>query len=168
MNRTSVFTRFLAIIGILWLLPGCYTFKDVSIPPEIKTVKVNYLENKARYINPTLSPQLTDRLRQKIVSQTRLIQTNNDDAHYVISGQITGYDVITTGVSQQQASVNRLNVTFHLELRDNVNNKDTESDISRSFDFSANLSLSQAEAQLREDILKNLTDEIFNKIFSNW
>lgn len=168
MNRTSVFTRFLAIIGILWLLPGCYTFKDVSIPPEIKTVKVNYLENKARYINPTLSPQLTDRLRQKIVNQTRLIQTNNDDAHYVISGQITGYDVITTGVSQQQASVNRLNVTFHLELRDNVNNKDTESDISRSFDFSANLSLSQAEAQLREDILKNLTDEIFNKIFSNW
>ena len=168
MNRTTVFTRFLAIIGILWLLPGCYTFKDVSIPPEIKTVKVNYLENKARYINPTLSPQLTDRLRQKIVGQTRLIQTNNDDAHYVISGQITGYDVITTGVSQQQASVNRLNVTFHLELRDNVNNKDTESDISRSFDFSANLSLSQAEAQLREDILKNLTDEIFNKIFSNW
>lgn len=168
MNKTSVFTRFLALIGILWLLPGCYTFKDVSIPPEIKTVKVNYLENKARYINPTLSPQLTDRLRQKIVNQTRLIQTNNDDAHYVISGQITGYDVITTGVSQQQASVNRLNVTFHLELRDNVNNKDTESDISRSFDFSANLSLSQAEAQLREDILKNLTDEIFNKIFSNW
>lgn len=168
MNKTSVFTRFMALIGILWLLPGCYTFKDVSIPPEIKTVKVNYLENKARYINPTLSPQLTDRLRQKIVNQTRLIQTNNDDAHYVISGQITGYDVITTGVSQQQASVNRLNVTFHLELRDNVNNKDTESDISRSFDFSANLSLSQAEAQLREDILKNLTDEIFNKIFSNW
>ncbi|MCM5528180.1 LPS assembly lipoprotein LptE [Parasegetibacter sp. NRK P23] len=168
MNRIAVFTRFLTLIGILWLLPGCYTFKDVSIPPEIKTVKVNYLENKARYINPTLSPQLTDRLRQKIVNQTRLIQTNNDDAHYVISGQITGYDVITTGVSQQQASVNRLNVTFHLELRDNVNNKDTESDISRSFDFSANLSLSQAEAQLREDILKNLTDEIFNKIFSNW
>lgn len=168
MNKIAVFTRFLALIGILWLLPGCYTFKDVSIPPEIKTVKVNYLENKARYINPTLSPQLTDRLRQKIVNQTRLIQTNNDDAHYVISGQITGYDVITTGVSQQQASVNRLNVTFHLELRDNVNNKDTESDISRSFDFSANLSLSQAEAQLREDILKNLTDEIFNKIFSNW
>lgn len=168
MNRTTVFTRFLSLIGVLWLLPGCYTFKDVSIPPEIKTVKVNYLENKARYINPTLSPQLTDRLRQKIVNQTRLLQTNNDDAHYVISGQITGYDVITTGVSQQQASVNRLNITFHLELRDNVNNKDTESDISRSFDFSANLSLSQAEAQLREDILKNLTDEIFNKIFSNW
>ena len=168
MNRIVVFTRFLTLIGVLWLLPGCYTFKDVSIPPEIKTVKVNYLENKARYINPTLSPQLTDRLRQKIVNQTRLLQTNNDDAHYVISGQITGYDVITTGVSQQQASVNRLNITFHLELRDNVNNKDTESDISRSFDFSANLSLSQAEAQLREDILKNLTDEIFNKIFSNW
>ena len=31
-----------------------YKFKDVSVPDSIKTVKVNFLENKARYVNPIL------------------------------------------------------------------------------------------------------------------
>ena len=35
-----------------------------------------------------------------------------------------------------------------------------------NFDFSANLSLSQAEAQLMEDIVRNISDDIFNQIFS--
>lgn len=152
-----------------FLLPGCYSFKDVSIPPEVKTVKVNYLGNKARYINPQLSPQLTESLRRKIVGQTRLTQTNSDDADYVISGHISDYSVSTSGVSSQQVSTNRLNITFHLELIDNTKDqKKTTADITRNFDFSANLSQSAAEAQLNDEILKNLTDEIFNKIFSNW
>ncbi len=61
-----------------------YSLKDVSIPPEVKTVKVNLFENRARYNNPRLAPGLSDKLRQKIVNQTRLSQTNTD-AHYVIS-----------------------------------------------------------------------------------
>ncbi|HEY8387518.1 MAG TPA: LptE family protein [Parasegetibacter sp.] len=160
----------IAIIVIAFLSPltGCYSFKDISIPPEVKTVKVSYFENKARYVNPQLSPRLADRLRQKIVNQTRLTQTNNDDADYVISGYVSDYSITTTGISAQQASSNRLNVSFHLILKDNTTQKTTESDVTRSFDFSANLSLQAAEAQLFEDILKNLTDEIFNKIFSNW
>jgi len=46
--------------------------------------------------------------------------------------------------------------------------KNIETDISRTFDFDANISLSQAEATLNNDIVKNIVDEIFNKIFSNW
>jgi hypothetical protein len=40
--------------------------------------------------------------------------------------------------------------------------------INRSFDFSATLTLPQAEARLNEEIIRNLTDEIFNRIFSDW
>jgi hypothetical protein len=150
-------------------LQGCYTFKDVSIPPEIKTVKVNLIENKARYINPTLAPALTDRLRQKIVGQTRLTQTNNDNADYDISAVITDYSVTTAGISAQQASTNRLNITVRVILVDNTKDqKRTESTVTRNFDFSANLSLQAAEAQLNEEIIKNITDEIFNRLFSNW
>lgn len=158
----------LLLAGILFFATGCYSFKDISIPSEVKTVKVDYFENKARYINPQLSPRLADRLRQKIVNQTRLTQTNNDDADYVISGYVSDYSITTSGISAQQASSNRLNVSFHLVLKDNITQKTTESDVTRNFDFSANLSLQAAEAQLFEDILKNLSDEIFNKIFSNW
>ena len=147
---------------------GVYTFKDVTIPPEIKTVKINFIENRANYKNPQLSPKLTDQLQQKISNQTRLIRTNADDAHYQINGYISSYAVSTAGISSQQAATNRLTVGVHITLFNSLDAKSQEFDVSRDFDFSAGLSLQQAEAQLLDDIVKNMTDEIFNRLFSNW
>lgn len=145
-----------------------YSLKDVSIPPEVKTVKVYFIENKARYINPQLSPKLTDKLRQKIVNQTRLSQTNNE-ADYEISGYISDYSVSTSGISQQQAASNNLNVSVHIIFRNRLDDKKNfETDITRNFPFSATKSLTQAEAELNDQMVTNLTDEIFNRIFSNW
>ncbi len=154
----------------LCLLLSCgYSFKDVSIPPEVKTVRVNYFPNKARYVNPQLSQQLTERLRIKINNQTRLTNVQTDDAHYDISGWISDYSVTTSGVSNQQASINRLTVTVHLILKNRLDEKgNMEADVSRNFDFSASLSINQAEAQLGETIVRNMVDEMFNRIFSNW
>ena len=166
----SRFTFAVCLLPIVIFFTGCYSFKDVSpIPQEIKTFRVNYIENRARYINPQLSPQLTDKLRQKITSQTRLSGVQGDDAHYDISGQVTGYNVTTSGISNQQAATNRLTVTVHLKFKNTLDaSKDFEADVSRNFDYSANLTLPQAEAQLTETIIKNMVDEIFNRIFSNW
>jgi hypothetical protein len=72
------------------------------------------------------------------------------------------------GVSAQQATTNRLTVTVHVVLKKTLDNKELEFDVTRNFDFSANLSLNQAEGQLMEDIVRNITDDIFNQIFSNW
>jgi len=46
--------------------------------------------------------------------------------------------------------------------------KNFEADVASTFDFAASQSLSQAESALNEQIVKNLVDAIFNKIFSNW
>jgi len=147
-----------------------YSTKDVApIPADIKTFRVNYFENKARYVNPQLSPAITEKLKQKIIGQTRLRQTNNDDAHYDISGYVSDYSVTTTGISGQVANTNRLNVTFHLIFKNSLDNtKNFETDVTSNYDFSAQLTLQQAEAQLQDEIIKNVTDAIFNKIFSNW
>lgn len=173
MNKKVVksFSLIATVIILMVTISSCgiYSFKDVSIDySKIKTIKIGFFENKARYINPQLSPQLTDRVQQKIVSQTKLSRTNNDDANLQISGYISDYSVTTTSISSTQATSNRLNVGVHLVVKNNVDNKTDEYDISRNFDFSANLSLQQAEGQLQEEILKNITDEIFNRIFSNW
>ena len=156
---------------------GCkvYSFADVSIPDSIKTVRVNFIENRARYINPQLSPTLTDRLKQKIVNQTRLTQVNNDNANYDINATVTTYDVSTSGISssgtagnQRQASMNRLTVGVHITVNNTLNNQVQEYDVSRSFEFAATLSLQAAESQLLDEMVRNLTDDIFNRIFSNW
>ena len=147
-----------------------YSTKDTApIPPEVKTFRVNYFENKARYVNPQITPQITEKLKQKIIGQTRLRQTNNDDAHYDISGYLTDYSVTTTGVSGLNPSTNRLNVTFHVIFKNALDQKkDFESDVTSNYDFSAQLTLPEAESQLNDQIVKNVTDAIFNKIFSNW
>lgn len=150
---------------------GVYRFNQVSIPPEIKTVRVQYIMNQARYQgNTQLSPQLTDRLRQKIVSQTKLTQVNNDNADYDISGFVSQYDVSTSGISSQQVATNRLTVAVSITLTDRktANAEPKNFTISRSFDFSANLTLPQAEQKLNDEMIRNLVDEIFNRIFSDW
>ena len=162
--------NFFPVIFILLLLPSChvYSFKDVSIPPEVKTVRIGFIENKARYIDPQLSPRLTDRLQQKVTSQTRLTRTNSSDAHYQISGYISQDNISTSGISNQTAATNRLTIGVHITFLNTLTGKTQEFDISRNFDFNANLSRQQAEAALNEEILRNLTDDIFNRIFSNW
>jgi hypothetical protein len=77
-----------------------------------------------------------------------------------------------SGISGQQASISRLTVTIKLVLKNNTDLNDPktnfEASVSRNFDFNAQLSLTQAEPQLNESIIKNMVDEMFNRIFSNW
>ena len=74
----------LLLLGQLAISCGIYRFKDVSIPPEVKTCRIQYIENKARFVNPQLSPQLTEKLRQKINNQTRLTLVQSEEADYDI------------------------------------------------------------------------------------
>ena len=90
--------------------------------------------------------------------QTKLTRTNNDDANLQISGYISDYSVSTTAIAANQATGNRLNVGVHLIVKNNVENKTDEYDVSRNFDFSADLSLQQAEVKLQDQILSNITD----------
>jgi hypothetical protein len=177
-------TNIKKIAFALLLLAGCiastfssckvsYGFTDkTSIPDSVKTVKINYIGNKAAYVNPQLSPNLTERIRQKILNQTKLANTNNENADWEITGEIRDYSISTTGVTsangQQQSSINRLTVGVHITINKRIDNKVEEYDVSRSFDFSARQSLQTAEASLLDEMIRSLTDEIFNKLFSNW
>jgi hypothetical protein len=149
-----------------------YSFKDTSpIPADITTFRVNLFGNKARYVNPTVAPALTEKLRQKIISQTRLRETKNDDANYDISGYVSDYSVTTSGVATQGPTSNRLNVSFHLIFKNTVDPdpaKSFETDLTSNYDFSSGQTLQQAETAKMDEIIKTVTDAIFNKIFSNW
>lgn len=150
-----------------------YSFKDVSIPPQIKTIRIGFIENRARIVDPTLSPQLTDKLKQKVNSQTKLTQVQSDNADYDVTAYISDYAVSTSGVSNQTASTNRLTVSVHITLKNRLNDQklgtpDFEADVSRNFDFSASQTLNDAQAALTPTIVSDMTDDIFNRLFSNW
>jgi outer membrane lipopolysaccharide assembly protein LptE/RlpB len=169
-KKTPLLTILIFILAVFSYSTCKYGFRDAApIPQEVKTFRVNYLENKAQYINTQLSPQLTERLKQKIINTTRLRQSNNDDAHYDISGYVSQYYTTTVGITGNTASKNRLTVGFHLVFRNTLDDKKSfESDLTRTFDYDGTRTLNEAEAALNPEIVKNVVDEIFNKIFSNW
>jgi len=165
-------------LALLFGLASCkiYSFKDTSIPPEVKNIHLSYIENRARLVNPALAPALNDALRQKINNQaSRLAQIQTSDADYDVTAWISDYNYSTSGISNQQASSNRLTVTVHIVFKNNLDPTgkkvppaNFEADVSRNFDFAAATSITDAEQQLLPTITSNLTDEIFNKLFSNW
>ncbi len=153
-----------------------YSFKDTSIPPEVKSIHLAYIENRARLVNPALAPALNDAIRLKINNQaSKLAQIEASDADYDVTAYISDYGYSTSGISNQQASSNRLSVTVHIVFKNNLDPTgkkvppaNFEADVTRNFDFPATTSITDAEASLLPTITSNLTDEIFNKLFSNW
>ena len=146
-----------------------YKFHDRNpIPDTIKTVKVNFIENRAQYVNPQFGPRLTDKLRQKIIGQTKLSQTNSDNPDWEISGFVTDYSFSTSAISGQQVTNNRLTIAVHITFNKRKQDKVEEYDVSHSFEFSATKSIQQAELELNDEMVRSLTDEIFNKLFSQW
>ncbi|TCJ19274.1 hypothetical protein EPD60_02320 [Flaviaesturariibacter flavus] len=149
---------------------GVYSFRDVSIPDTVKSVQIAPIVNRAPYVNTQLAGNLTDRLRRKIQNQTRLRVSNDPGADLVVNATITDYSLSTSGVSSTGASLNRLTVTVQVSV---TKGRDPaappqEYTLSRPFDFQATKSLQDAERELFEEIVRGLTDDIFNRLFSNW
>ena len=151
---------------------GAYSFNDVgSVEEGVKTIKVNFIENRASYVNPRISPTLTESLRQKVIRQSKLTNTTSDDAHYIITAVITGYNVSTSGVSSSTTNgvaLSRLTVDIQITRLNQLTGKTEQFSVSRPFDYSSTLTLQAAESQLLDEMIRTLTDEIFNRIFSNW
>lgn len=170
-RSTVIFYLCVVLITILSSSCGVYTFHDVSVDySKIKTARVGFIDNKARYINPQLSSKVTDALKQKINNFTKLTLTSSDDANYQVSGYISRYDVNLSAISSGQAVTSRLTVGAHIIFTNTVDNKTEEFNVSRDFDFPGSQTLQQAEVSgnFLNDIISQLTDEIFNHIFSNW
>lgn len=146
-----------------------YSFTGVSIAPSVKTFSVYDFPNRAKLVNPNLSQTFIDGLQEKLIKQTSLnqIQENGD---LEFSGQITEYDVRPMNIQQGDlAALNRLTIGVKVKY---VNNKDHEQDWEKSFtgfeDFESSQSLSNVEESLVPEIIKKLTDDIFNASIANW
>ena len=162
----------LAIILLTALLAascGIYSFTGTSIQPDVNTITIPYVEYKALRVNPNLSGDLTEALKEKFRKLTRLEQVDEDgDLELVV--EVTGYDVKATAVTADElASQNRLTVTVKVEF---TNHKHPEEDVSQSFnayeDFDATLSLDSVESGLCETIIEKIVEDIFNATVAQW
>ena len=148
---------------------GIYKFNDTSIAPDVHTISVYTIENKAMKVNPTLSNTLTVALQDKYRKLTKL-EMLEDGGDLEVSGYITSYEVTPTAVtSEEVAAQNRLTITVKINFK---NNKHEEENFDSSFaafqDFDSTISLDAVEAQLVGEIVEILVEDIFNRTVANW
>jgi len=147
---------------------GVYSFTGAAI--EGKTINIHFIENQARNIVPSLSASFTEKLRQRILSQTSLSQVNSETTDYDIAGHITNYDVTVASISgNETSSANRLTISVLIDYKNKLNPKSNfQQNFTRFADFSASKNLQSVENQLIADISDQIVDDIFNKAFVNW
>lgn len=153
------------------LLSGCgiYSFSGTSIQPDVKTVTIDLFEYTALKVNPTLSNELTEALKDKFRKMTRLEQVDSD-GDLEIEGSITGYDVRSMAVTANEtAAQSRLTVSVKIIF---TNRKYPDEDFEKSFsaysDYDSLQSLDAVESSLCEEIVEKLCEDILNATVANW
>lgn len=145
-----------------------------SIPPDMKTINVEFFENNAPLVVNNLSQSFTEALKERIRSQSRLsIVRGEGDA--VIQGAITGFSYAPVSVQATNnntaplATATRLTITVSVKYTNNKDKKvspDFEQSFSRYTDFTGDIN--SQEQNLIRIINQQLTEDIFNKAFANW
>ena len=168
---TRIISLALALSALLLTGVGCgiYSFSGTSIQSDVNSITINYIEYKALKVNPSLSNDLTEALKEQFRKMTKLEQVEMD-GDLEIEGQITGYDVRATAVTaNEQAAQSRLTVNVKISF---TNRKHPEDDLEQSFsayaDFDATMSLDSVEASLCQEIVEKLVEDIFNATVAQW
>lgn len=149
---------------------GIYSFSGTSIKPDVKTITINYVEYKAMKVNPSLSNDLTEAIRNQFRRMTSLEQVEMD-GDLEISGQVTGYDVRASAVTAGDvAAMNRLTVTVKVDF---TNRKYPEEDFTgKSFsayaEYPSTESLDSQESVLCPQIIDEIVENIFNATVAQW
>ena len=155
---------------IPFVFSGCsieYGMIDGSI--EADTFSIEIFEEQAANAPAGYGATFTDYLKDFMISRTKL-NLKNDGADIEIFGKITYY--YTSPVSVQAddaAAVNRLTVRVSVTVINNVNEEQSfESTFSQLSDFDANQDLASVQDELLDDINAKLSQDIINKLTSNW
>ncbi|MCX4334009.1 MAG: LptE family protein [Bacteroidales bacterium] len=160
----------LSAVAMLVHSCGIYSFTGTSIQSDVQTVTIDYFEYKALRVNPSLSNEITEALKDKFRRLTKLEQVD-EDGDLEIRGEIIGYDVKAMAVTANEvAAQNRLTVNVKISF---MNRKYPEDDFdAKSFsayaDFDSAQSLDAVEASLCEEIIEKLCEDIFNATVANW
>ncbi len=159
-------------LAMIIMFDGCkvsYSFSGASISTDVKTISIQYFQNRASLVQPGLSQYLTDALIDKCKAQTNLGLINGlGDVNF--EGEITDYNTKPlTVAADAQAATNRFTITVRVKFTNALQpDLSYEQSFSRYEDYNSNLNLSDVEKGLSDKIIELLVEDIFNKAFVNW
>lgn len=166
--------RYLTLSLLLALiLSACtvsYRFNGASIDyTTTKTIQIDNFPIRSAYVWGPMQGIFQNRLTDIYANQTKLRQVKkNGDLQ--LSGEIVGFDQYNKGISSDgYSSLVQLKMTVNVRF---VNNKKHTDDFERQFtataEYDASQQLTAVQEELVTQMVKDITDQIFNATVANW
>lgn len=162
-----------AALSVCILMTACkvsYKFNGASIDyNKTKTIQIDNFPIRSAYVWAPMQSIFQNRLTDIFASQTKLrrVKKNGD---LQLSGEITGFDQYNKGISSSgYSSQVQLKMTVNVRF---VNNKNHTEDFEKQFtattEYDSSQQLTSVQEELVTQMVKDITDQIFNATVANW
>ena len=161
--------NFLAYTVFFLHFAACYSFKGISIPPEIRSFSIEPIEDPFYFSPATYPVDLSETLLNKIRRDTRLI-LNSGQPDLVFRCRIVQFEVNSQAPQPGIVSaINRCTVGVEVEMENLRDEKQNwKANFTRYQDFDAATNFSEVEQQLTAEINRLIAEDIYNRAFTNW
>jgi len=157
----------------LLLITSCqvsYTFNGASIDyTKTKTIQIADFPIRSNYVWGPMASIFNNQLKDQYANHTKLMQVKRN-GDLKLEGEITRYEQRNKSVSAEGSSAQvELSMTVNVRFTNNVKHSDDfEKTFSASQSYDSNLSLNAVQEELVTQMVKDITDQIFNATVANW
>ena len=158
---------------MVFLVSACsikYRLDGASIDyTKTKTIQIADFPIRSSYVWGPMGPMFNNQLKDVFANHTRLIQVKrNGDLR--IEGEIIQYSQRNKAVSSEGYSAQtELSITVNVRFANNANHKeDFERQFTATSSYETTRSLNSVQEQLVSEMVKDLTDQIYNATVANW
>ena len=166
-------TLILSVFFMSMVLTACsvsYKFNSSSIDyTKTKTITIVDFPIRASYVWAPMQTIFNEQLRDIFSSHTRLVQVNRN-GDLKIEGEITQYSQRNKSVSSEgYSALTELSMTVNVRFTNNVNHdEDFEQSFTATASYDSRLSLNSVQEGLVEEMVEDITEQIFNATVANW
>ena len=163
----------LSVILIGMVLTACkvsYKFNSSSIDySKTKTITIVDFPIRASYVWAPMQTIFNEQLRDIFSSHTRLEQVSRN-GDLKIEGEITQYTQRNKSVSSEgYSALTELTMTVNVRFTNNVkHDEDFEQSFTATASYDSRLSLNSVQEGLVEEMVEDITEQIFNATVANW
>ena len=158
-----------------WLLAvsACsvsYKFNGASIDyTKTKTIQIGDFPIRASYVWGPMASIFNNQLKDQYANHTKLIQVKRN-GDLKIEGEITRYEQRNKSVSSEGYSAQtELSMTVNVRFTNNVkHSEDFERQFTATSSYESTQSLNSVQEELVTQMVKDITDQIFNATVANW
>ena len=152
------------------LMSSCYTFNGASIDyTKTKTIQIADFPIRSTYVWGPMAAIFNNQLKDQYANHTKLIQVKKN-GDLKVEGEITRYEQRNKSVSAEGYSAQtELTMTVNVRFTNNAKHEeDFERQFTASTTYDTTQSLNSVQEELVTQMVKDITDQIFNATVANW